>query len=143
MFILLFIMCQHVFGAEAKKSGELNKELGPKPFNVGDFTYTSENRRDPFEKAYAVQLKQTREAVQGKAIKKGYELEELKVVGLLKTDANRFVMMEDMQGKGILFKKGDFINKDLWIVDVLDSKVALGYKLKGETRRILLDIPRK
>lgn len=142
MFILIFFACQQVFGAEPKKA-EPAKVPGSQVFNVGDFTYTSENRRDPFEKAYAVQVKQTREVVRGKAIKKGYELEELKVVGLLKTDVNRFVMMEDMQGKGILFKKGDFINKDLWIVDVLDGKVALGYKLKGETRRILLDIPRK
>lgn len=139
MFLFLFFVCQQSFSAEPKKA-EPRKEETPKAMNVGDFTYTSENRRDPFEQAHLLKLKQSKTT---QIVKKGYELEELKLVGILKTENSRFAMMEDMQGKGILFKKGDFINSSLWVVEVLDGRVALGYKLKGETRRIMLDIPRK
>ena len=52
-------------------------------------------------------------------------------------------MMEDAQGKGMLFKKGDFINKNLWVFDLLEDKVILAYKLKGDIRKIPMDIPRK
>jgi len=48
-----------------------------------------------------------------------------------------------MQGRGILFRKGDYLNKNLWIVDILDGNIVLGYKLKGEIRTFTLDIPRK
>ena len=52
-------------------------------------------------------------------------------------------MMEDMQGKGLLFKKGDFLNRNMWIFDVLQDKVILAYKLRGDIHKISLDIPRK
>ncbi|MCX7965471.1 MAG: hypothetical protein N2596_02450, partial [Syntrophorhabdaceae bacterium] len=66
-----------------------------------------------------------------------------KLVGILKAGDARVAMMEDMQGRGILFRKGDFLNKNLWIVDILDGHIILGYKLKGEIRTFILDIPRQ
>lgn len=124
--------CHDTFGQEAVKTA-------PK-FAVGDFVYSAEGRRDPFEAVYLTRVKKSRESA---TVKKGYELEELKLVGTLKTDKGRFAMMEDMQGRGILFKKGDFLNNSLWVTDVQEGRVVLAYKLKGDTRNINIDIPRK
>jgi len=120
---------------EAKKA-----EPAPLKFNVGDFTYTSVNRRDPFEPVALTSLK---EAGKGASLKRGYELEELRLVGIMKAGNINIAMMEDMQGKGILFKKNDHLNKNLWIVDILADKVEFGYKIKGEIKTFTLDIPRK
>jgi Tfp pilus assembly protein PilP len=158
IFVFLLVFCGQSFCAETKKPAaaetkkaaaepkkpaavEPTKEAAPKPpYDAGNFTYTSTNRRDPFEQLHVTKQKENK----GKtSLKKGYELEELKVVGVLRADKDKFVMMEDMQGRGMLFKKGDFINTNLWVVDVLENQIALGYKLKGELRRILLNIPRQ
>jgi Tfp pilus assembly protein PilP len=106
---------------------------------LGDFVYNPANRRDPFVPSYLLKIKQRK----GMNIQKtGYELEELRLVGILKTDKVKCIMMEDMQGRGINFKKGDYINTDLWVIDILDDRAILGYKLKRGTRRIELSIPK-
>jgi len=84
-----------------------------------------------------------KEAGKGASLKRGYELEELRLVGIMKAGNINIAMMEDMQGKGILFKKNDYLNKNLWIVDILADKVEFGYKIKGEIKTFTLDIPRK
>jgi Tfp pilus assembly protein PilP len=124
---------------EQKKTEPKKAEVSQK-FNASDFVYVSENKRDPFEPLYLLKMRQDKVAG---VSKKGYELEELKFVGVLKAGNNRYAMMEDMQGKGITFKKGDFLNSNLWISDIIDRKVILSYKLKGETKRIEIDIPKK
>ena len=105
-----------------------------------DFSYTSKDRRDPFEPIFLVKLKQRQ--AKG-APKEGYELEELKLVGLLRSDGAKYAMMEDMQGKGLLFKQGDFINKTTWIMDIDAEKVTMAFRIKGDIRKITIDIPRK
>ncbi|HQB33656.1 MAG: hypothetical protein BWX92_00681 [Deltaproteobacteria bacterium ADurb.Bin135] len=137
-FILIIIcMCYPCssFCQETKKDN-----TAPQKFNVGDFDYTSENRRDPFEPVYLERFKKNKEA---NSLKRGYELEELKLVGILKTDKTRFAMMEDMQGKGIMFKKGDSLNNNLWVADVVDGRVVLAYRLKNDIKSINIDIPKK
>lgn len=133
---ILVIMCIHhnLFGQEPKKIAT------PAKFNVGDFNFTSENKRDPFEPVYLARVKSSKDA---SSVKRGYELEELKLVGILKTDKAKFAMMEDMQGKGIMFKKGDQLNNNLWVVDVVDGRVILAYKLKNDIKNINIDIPKK
>lgn len=124
-----------------QKSPEAKKaEPAPPKFNVGDFTYTSANRRDPFE---AVSLGDSKKLGKTAASKRGYELEELRLVGIMRAGNNNIAMMEDMQGKGMLFKKNDYLNKNLWIVNILADKVEFGYKIKGEIKTFTLDIPRK
>lgn len=120
---------------ESKKGGP-----APKKFDVSDFNYTSDNRRDPFDPLYLAKFKRTRETA---SLKRGYELEELKLVGILKTNSTRFAMMEDMQGKGIMFKKGDNLNNNLWVADVVDGRVILAYKVKNDIKNINIDIPKK
>ena len=105
-----------------------------------DFAYTSKDRRDPFEPLYLAKIKQVKA---GSALKEGYGLEELKLVGVLKTSGARFAMMEDMQGKGLLFKKGDRLNKSTWILDIEDEKILVAHSVKGDIRKIAIDIPRK
>lgn len=122
-----------------KKEEKASPPAAP-AFDVGNFTYTSTDRRDPFEPVHLTKMKRETKA---KGKKAGYELEELKLVGLMKTGAVKFVMMEDMQGKGMLFKKGDYLNSNLWILDITDEKVILAYKLKGDTKKIEMDIPRR
>jgi len=65
------------------------------------------------------------------------------LVGILKTDKAKFAMMEDMQGKGVMFKKGDNLNNNLWVADVVDGRVILAYKLKNDIKNINIDIPKK
>jgi len=105
-----------------------------------DFAYTSKDRRDPFEPLYLAKIKQARA---GSALKEGYELEELRLVGVLKTSGARFAMMEDMQGKGLLFKKGDHLNKSTWILDIEDEKILVAHSVKGDIRKVVIDIPRR
>ncbi|HEY3275986.1 MAG TPA: pilus assembly protein PilP [Syntrophorhabdaceae bacterium] len=118
------------------------EQKGPAPqgVNISDFSYSSENRRNPFEPVNLLRAKQKRD---GGEAKSGYELEELRFVGEVKSDNKRFAMMEDMQGKGIMLKKGDFLNKNLWVLDIPPGKVILGYKLKGEIKKIDIDLPKK
>ncbi len=105
-----------------------------------DFSYTSKDRRDPFEPVFLARLKQ--QQTRG-SVKEGYELEELKLVGVLKSNGAKFAMMEDMQGKGLLFKQGDFVNKTAWIMDVGEERVTMAYRIKGDVRKFTVDIPRK
>ncbi len=51
--------------------------------------------------------------------------------------------MEDTQGKGLMFKKGDFLNSNLVAPRFFEDKVVFAYKLKGDVRKIPVDIPRK
>lgn len=126
---------------EQKKGVAQKAEPTPPKFNVGDFTYTSVNRRDPFEATFLKDIKQ--QVGRTSALKKGYELEELKLVGIMKAGNKNLAMMEDMQSKGIIFKKNDYLNKNLWITDILADKVEFGYKLKGEIKTFTIEIPRK
>lgn len=134
MALAMLSVPEGLHGVEPKKMDVSQK------FIVSDFAYSSENRRDPFEPVYLSRVKRSREAG---TLKKGYELEELRLVGILKTDKNRFAMMEDMQGKGIMFKKGDPLNSNLWVADIIEGKVVLAYKLRGEIKNINIDIPKK
>jgi Tfp pilus assembly protein PilP len=104
------------------------------------FSYSSQDRRDPFQSLLSA--KKGKPAVENQK-KTGYELDELKLVGVVKTGGARFAMMEDTQGRGMLFKKGDFLNEGLWLFDVLDEKVVLAHRLRGDIRKITMDIPRK
>jgi Tfp pilus assembly protein PilP len=126
---------------ERKENVPLNDKQMPLKFNIGDFTYTSANRRDPFEALFLKDIKQ--QSGRSTALKKGYELEELKLVGIMKADNKNLAMMEDMQSKGIIFKKNDFLNKNLWITEILSDKVEFGYKIKGEIKTFTIEIPRK
>jgi Tfp pilus assembly protein PilP len=140
--------CQFAYSAdpkvEQKKTESQKAEAVPvdalPKFNVADFVYSSEGRRDPFQSLPLARLRDTK---MKKTTKRGYELEELKIVGLLKTDKSKYVMMEDVQGKGITFQKGDYLNSNLWVVDVLDGNVVFGYKLKEEIKKFTVDVPRK
>lgn len=107
--------------------------------NMGDFTYTSQ-RRDPFERSLGFK---TKGQLGEQPMKSGYELEELKLVGVLKAGPDKYAVMEDTQGKGLLFKKGANLNKNMWVSEILEEQVILGQRLKGDTRMISLNIPRK
>jgi hypothetical protein len=52
-------------------------------------------------------------------------------------------MMEDTQGKGIFFRKGDPINQNMWVADISNSNVVFAYKLKGEIKKVVVDLPIK
>lgn len=118
---------------------EAKKPENGKASGTNDFTYTSQ-RRDPFERALAFKGKKQ---LGLEAIKTGYELEELKLVGVMKAGPEKFAVMEDMQGKGLLFKRGQNLNSNLWVSEILDEKIILGQRFKGDTRLITLNIPRK
>ena len=107
---------------------------------IDEFSYSAQDRRDPFESVYESKTKKT---VPQSQQKEGYELEELKLVGVIKTGSVKFAMMEDAQGRGMLFKKGDFLNKNLWLFDIAEDKVVLAHRLRGDIRQIPMDIPRK
>lgn len=105
-----------------------------------NFVYTSKGKRDPF---FATALYERKKTVAVKEEKVYYELEELKIVGILKTDRGFFAMMEDKQGNGILFKVGDYINKNMWIQEIRNDRIVFAYKLKDEIRTITMDVPKK
>ncbi|MGD0229288.1 MAG: pilus assembly protein PilP [Syntrophorhabdales bacterium] len=122
------------------EEGQAAKGVQPQPVK-DDFAYTSQDRRDPFEPVYL--LRKAKHKFDRPDERVGYELEELKFVGVIKSGAVRFAMMEDVQGKGLLFKQGDFLNKNLWVSDILEDKVILAHKLRNDIRKISIDIPRK
>jgi hypothetical protein len=130
---LVLLMAGSSYSLEQKKQAGVSADLS-------DFAYSSANRRNPFEPVNLLKAKQKRDSGGSRS---GYELEELRFVGEVKADNRRYAMMEDMQGKGIMLKKGDLLNKNLWVVDIVAGKVILGYKLKGEIKRIDIDLPKK
>lgn len=131
----LSVLSQQKGEEKAKKVDGKNEKA-----DAADFSYTSKDRRDPFEPLYLLRVKKEKTS---EARKTGYELEELKLVGVVKSGAVTFAMMEDMRGRGLLFKKGDFVNKNVWLTDILEDKILFGYRLKGDIRKIAIDIPRK
>jgi Tfp pilus assembly protein PilP len=140
------------FAAEVKKDPQPTKEQQTKKevvkFDIGDFEYKSEGKRDPFEPVLLLKAKSAREVKVVKDKKStadvlGYELEELRLVGVLKSDKGMMAMMEDTQGKGIFFRKGDPINQNMWVADISNSNVVFAYKLKGEIKKVVVDLPIK
>jgi Tfp pilus assembly protein PilP len=139
------------FAVEVKKNPQFNvqqeRNEGSK-YDIGDFEYKSEGRRDPFEPVLLLKAKSAREV---KVVKNknndrdaiGYELEELRLVGVLKSDKGMMAMMEDTQGKGIFFRKGDPLNQNMWVADITNSNVIFAYKLKGEIKKVVVDLPIK
>ena len=138
--------------AQAAKPG---KEAAPK-YNVEDFAFSPDDARNPFEPVLLLKAKTSRgvsikqaavnkksKAKPEKIDKVDYELEELRLVGVIRSATGMIAMMEDSQGKGIFFRKGDYLNKNLWVMDVSASGIALGYKAKGELKKIAVDIPTK
>ncbi|MDD3846930.1 MAG: hypothetical protein PHC90_11300 [Syntrophorhabdaceae bacterium] len=114
-----------------------------------DFAYDGEGR-NPFEPILLLKAKTSRGAsIRSSREKKGsdkvgYELEELRFVGVIKSGTGTMIaMMEDMQGKGIFFRKGDHLNKNMWVMDVSASNMVVGHKTRGETKKIVVDIPSK
>jgi Tfp pilus assembly protein PilP len=135
----LLLLMAHTAGlAQAPAKVEIKR--APTPKLDADFSYTSKDRRDPFEAVYLAKIRANRA---GSTSKEGYELEELRLVGILKTSGGKLAMMEDMQGKGLTFKKGDFLNKGAWITDIEEEKVVVAYRVKGDIREVAIDIPRK
>lgn len=140
------------FAAETKKEPQTIKAPQTKKeeikFDIGDFEYKSEGRRDPFEPVLLLREQSRREV---KVIKDknstadalNYQLEELKLVGVLKSDKGMMAMMEDTQGKGIFFRKGDPLNQNMWVADISNSNVVFAYKLKGEIKKVVVDLPIK
>jgi Tfp pilus assembly protein PilP len=139
----------------AAQAGKPGKEATPK-YNVEDFTFSPDDARNPFEPVLLLKAKTARGvSVKHAAVNKkskgkpekidkvDYALEELRLVGVIKSATGMIAMMEDSQGKGIFFRKGDYLNKNLWVMDVSASGIALGYKAKGEIKKIAVDIPTK
>ena len=142
--IIALLFCSVLFAPVLGRGEEKAPEkAAPKDAlaTIGDFTYTAQDRRDPFEQVHL--LKMAKKNMGTGIQKSGYELEELKLVGIIKSGAVTFAVMEDTQGKGMMFKKGDFINSNMWLLDFLEDKVVFGYKLRGDVRRIAVDLPRK
>ena len=137
--------------AKAPAVGKERQETPVKKYNVEDFTYNAEGARNPFEPilllkaktSRGMSVKASRDKGDRPTEKVGYELEELRLVGVIKSGTGMIAMMEDTQGKGIFFRKGDRLNNSMWVMDVLASSVVLGYKTKGETKKITVDIPTK
>ncbi len=146
----LGISCAYAQNPKVRPAGkkEAAKEDTAKKFDVEDFTYSAEGR-DPFEPVLLLKAKTSRGVSVGSSRDKkeaeriGYELEELRFVGVIKSGTGMIAMMEDMQGKGIFFRKGDHLNKNMWVMDVSASSMVVGYKTKGETKKIVVDIPSK
>ncbi|MBP1731913.1 MAG: Pilus assembly protein, PilP [Deltaproteobacteria bacterium] len=136
--VLLILMVPATGLAQAVAKVEIKK--APVRALDPDFSYTSKERRDPFEPVFLAKMRANRA---GANSKEGYELEELRLVGILKTTGGRLAMMEDTQGKGLTFKKGDFFNKNTWVVDIEEQKVMVAYRVKGDIRKVAIDIPRK
>jgi Tfp pilus assembly protein PilP len=129
-------------GAVAPRPIERAGEVKEQPsWDDSAFSYTSQDRRDPFEPVYLEKARNRKRS--DNAGRTGYELEELKLAGVIKEGAVRFAMMEDLQGRGLLFKKGDLLNKNLWVYDILEDKVIMAYRLKGDIHKIPIDLPRK
>jgi len=146
--IICFSICGIAYAAEPKAKAPAGPPAKPEPEkkpSINAFTYTAQDRRDPFEPLYLLKAKKSKEgllakAQRGTAGRPGYELEELKLVGIVKKNKERYAMMEDLSGRGILFKKGDPINPTTSIIDILESKVIFGYRVKGELKKFEIEI---
>ncbi len=149
-----FMLCASYTFAQSTKTPAASPKpadkAAEKKYDVEDFTYVSEGTRNPFEPVLLLKAKTSRgvsvrtasRAKKEAPEKLEYELEALRLVGVIKSDKGMIAMMEDTQGKGIFFRKGDHLNKNMWIIDVTVSNVVLGYKTKGETKKLVIDIPK-
>ena len=133
LLLIVLIIPLTVCTVQSEESKSVNVDKGK------EFSYSSQDRRDPFEPVYLTKRKHKTQ----EALKQGYELEELTFVGIVKAANVRFAVMEDAQGRGLWFKKGDHLNTNLWITDITDDKMVLATALRGDIRTIIVGIPRK
>jgi Tfp pilus assembly protein PilP len=149
ILVALVLSASLSFAAEIKKGPQTQKE--ETKFDIGDFEYKSEGRRDPFEPVLLNKEKAKRDIRVSPKDRKtfenkmGYELEELKLVGVLKSDKGMMAMMENAKGEGIFYKKGDPLNNQIgmWVADITNTNVVFAYKLKGEIKKVVVDLPTK
>ncbi|MHB8110129.1 MAG: pilus assembly protein PilP [Syntrophorhabdaceae bacterium] len=135
-----------------QKAAEAKKQEAQPKYNIENFSYNPMGTRNPFEPILLLKAKTSR-GLSVKTVKRtpdkaksekiDYELEELRLVGVIKSGTGMIAMMEDIQGKGIFFRKGDYLNKSMWVEDVSASNMVLGYKARGETKKISVNIPTK
>ena len=154
LFVVSIFLATGSWAAETKKV-PTNTEppsniRAPKP-DLGDFEYKSEGTRDPFEAVMLNRMVKSKTSATSSKSKKdaedqlGYELESLKLVGVIKSEKGIMAMMEDTQGKGVFFRKGDPLNNKIgmWVADISNSSVVFAYKLKGEIKKVVVDLPGK
>lgn len=153
-FLALFFISPTLSATDKKEEKEVKKqeaqirsvadqkrqEEQKKIIEIENFVYTSKGRRDPF---FATALNERKRSVAKKEEKVSYELEELRIVGILRTEGGFYAMMEDKQGNGMLFKVGDYVNKNMWIQEIRTDRIVFAYKLKEEIRTISMDVPKK
>jgi Tfp pilus assembly protein PilP len=127
LFIFICFICvSPVFSSELKKEGA--------------FEYRGDKIRDPFQPLSLI--KGPSEKKKGKVDYRGYRLEELRLVGVIVNEKERFALMEDKEGKGIVLRKGDLLEEDTWVHEIERDKVVFAYRLRGEIKRIVIQIPR-
>jgi Tfp pilus assembly protein PilP len=148
--LILGVSCAYAQTGKKSPVAAKQQQVPEKKYNVEDFTYNTEGSRNPFEPILLLKAKTARQVSvrtsKGKGDQPeriGYELEELRLVGVIKSGTGMIAMMEDTQGKGIFFRKGDYLNRSMWVIDVSTSGMVLGYKTRGETKKITVDIPAK
>lgn len=137
MYLPMFFLLVSISSAQTPPVAQQTSQSKADQWN---FTYTSQ-RRDPFERS--LEFNKAKGQRSAPSLQNGYQLEELKLVGVLKAGPDKYAVMEDTQGKGLLFRKGENLNKNMWVSEILEEQVILGQRLKGDTRMISLNIPRK
>jgi Tfp pilus assembly protein PilP len=149
---ITLLTCLIVFSTGCFVYGQATKTAPPplsdKKYELGEFSFGAKNMRDPFEPVFLLKARKLKVSHQvaadkAKGLREGYELEELRLVGIIQKEKARYAMMEDLQGKGMLFKKGDLINPQLWIVDVAENRVVMGYRTKKEVKTFEVEIQKR
>lgn len=154
IIVLFFLFCApYALGqstAATTPARQASEQKAETKFNVEDFTFNVDQARNPFEPVLLLKAKtargvavRTSRGEKAEPDKIGYRLEELRLVGVIRSDKGMIAMMEDAQGKGIFFRKGDHLNSNMWVSEISASNVVLSHKTRGETRQITVDIPAK
>lgn len=110
---------------------------GPKEKET--FEYRADKIRDPFVPPILIKAPEKGKV---KESQRGYDLEELRLVGVLSGGKDKFALMEDKEGKGLLLRKGDRLNEETWVQEIERDRVVFALKLRGEVKRITIEIPK-
>jgi hypothetical protein len=96
-----------------------------------NYYYRAFNRRDPFRGLISGEIKE----VTGDLV----DIKNVKLVGVLTGDMQKYAMLEDKNGIGYILKAGDPVRNGS-IVSVSDKSLIARISMYGQTNRITLSL---
>ncbi|HRR42551.1 MAG TPA: pilus assembly protein PilP [Syntrophales bacterium] len=137
----LFVVLVVLYGA-AVSAAEISAQ------KTGTFPYEKRGKVDPFKPLIRKEAAVQKEQSAFLSPLQRYNIEELKLVGIMSSEKKRVAIVEDPKGKSYVISKGTLVGRNNGMVaGVLDDRIIVEERTSGngkevKTKRIILNLHR-